>query len=153
MPGTTLITQTTAPFWLNKYFEIWAFKDFKTHCLSMFEYLWVFFRCFGVFLSPKHRVWAILKGPQRGFWPKNLIFGQFLAPKQHGPKSFTAESQKFLQVFISPKGDFGQKTRFLVNFWPQNNMVPNHSRDHCWTFGSSLEHEWRLRSPKNVLFG
>ena len=27
------------------------------------------------------------------------------------------------------KGGFGQKNRFLVNFWPQNNMVPNHSRD------------------------
>ena len=36
MPVTTLVTQTTAPFWLNKYFEIWAFKDFKTHCKSCF---------------------------------------------------------------------------------------------------------------------
>ena len=55
---------------------------------------------------------------------------------------------------ITTKLQILQKTRkFLCRFLAQKQHGPNHSRDHYWTFGSTLEHEWRLWRPKNVLFG
>ena len=85
MPGTTLVTQTTAPCWLNKYFEIWAFKDFKTHCKSCFGVRKTRFLGFtDVIYAPKY-CQKFSNGPYndlgpRCFWAKNRpktgIFGQ-----------------------------------------------------------------------------
>ena len=92
--------------------------------LELFRAYW---ECFWVFLSVFECFWVFLSV----FEPKKPIF----------------------ELFWRTSQGFGQKNRFLVDFWPKNNMVPNHSRDHCWTFGSTLEHKWRLWSPKNVFFG
>ena len=72
--------------------------------------LGAFFECFWVFLSVFECFWVFLS-----------VFECFWVPKT-----------QFWAIWKGlPKG-FGQKTRFLVIFWPKN-MVPNRSRDHCWT--------------------
>jgi len=98
MPGTTLVTQTTAPFWLNKYFEIWAFKDFRTHCKS----------CFGV----RKTLWA----SQTSFMLQSTANSSAMVPRMiwdhvvFGPK--IDQNPGFLGVLqnSSKLGFLGSKT-------------------------------------------
>ena len=124
----------------------WVLKSLNAHISKYwfsqngaFVWLaWVVPGLLGVFLSVFECFWVFLSVFEC-FWVFLSVF-----------ECFWVKKKKIELFWRASNGSWPKKKTGLCRFLTQKQHGPNHSGDHFWTFGSILEYEWRLWSPKNV---